>query len=95
MSKLQLFVKGLKITEWDIFPPPFKKLDFADRCDARQRFIKMKSEELFQQHLRAILKHPDYEIIYVVESKGNEQFLGREEHEIVIKKYERHRITAA
>ncbi|MBC7509364.1 MAG: hypothetical protein H7320_11560 [Ferruginibacter sp.] len=68
MSKLQLFINGRKITEWDIFLPSFSAMKFEERCDAKQKFIKVKSDEIFQQHLRALLKYSDYEIIYVVES---------------------------
>ncbi len=82
MGKLQLIIKNVKVTEWDIFPPSFSKMNFEDKCDAHKKFIENKAKELFAEKFRPILKYDSYEICYVLESRGNKEFLGMEYFEI-------------
>ena len=82
MPKLQLFINGLKIADCDIFPPSFSSMDFQNRCDAMEHFIKMKSNELYDRHVMALLKCPNYEIVYLPESRGNMMFMGVDSEEI-------------
>ena len=74
MGKLQLYINGHMIADWEVILPSFSSMKFKERCAAREKFLQDKAKYLQLKHLRAIMKNEDYEIYYTSPSKLNEPY---------------------
>ena len=73
MARLQLYVRGQCIADWELVQPSYEHSDFTTRVENRKIWLDSKVTNLVTNHIMAILKYPDYvEVAYTVASSMRE-----------------------
>lgn len=72
MTRLQLYVKGHRVADWELELPSPRNKHFKERINIRKEFIDQKILELRAAHFEVIGKYKDdFSIELLMESKMN------------------------
>ena len=72
MGKLELYLKGKKVIDQDVFLPEYdpQQVSFETRCELRQAYLDEQVADMFSNYILPIMKVDyDYAIIFKIQSK--------------------------